>query len=441
MAKEITMPLLSPSMTEGTLAKWHKKEGDTVKSGEVIAEVETDKATMELEAFDSGTIRKLLVDEGTAVPINARIGVIGEPDEDIPEEWLKANLEEMKSSQPEQSKESAESAEQSNGQAATPQTSAPAPQPAAAPAPVPVPQPGAGSSAPALANGERVKASPLAKKLAAERGYNLALIPGSGPGGRIVKADVLGFKGSTSGSGSLLASGPVAEAGRQPASGMRKVIAQRLLQSKTTIPHFYLQVEVDAAPFMAVRTSLNEELAKKDPPAKLTVNDFVLKAVVQAARAVPLINAAWDGDAIVQYGDVDLAVAVSIDAGLITPIVKGANNKSIVAISNEVKTLAKKAKAGSLKPEEFQGGTITVSNMGMYGIESFYAIVNPPQAAIVAVGGIVKKPVVDKYDNIVVGQRMMVGLSGDHRVVDGSVGAAYLSEVRRLLENPSLLVV
>ncbi|MEM1058409.1 MAG: pyruvate dehydrogenase complex dihydrolipoamide acetyltransferase [Verrucomicrobiota bacterium] len=436
MAKEITMPLLSPSMTEGTVAKWLKKEGDTVKSGEVIAEVETDKATMELEAFDSGTIRKLLVEEGTAVPINARIGVIGSPDEDIPEEWLKANLEEAKAPEPEKAEKPAAKAEPANGS-----TPAPAPAPAPVAAPAPVPAPVAVAAPPELVNGGRVKASPLAKKLARERGYNLGLIPGSGPGGRVTKRDVLGFKGNGSGGASLLPKGPVAEPGRQPASGMRKVIAQRLLQSKTTIPHFYLQVEVDAAPLMSTRAALNEELAQMDPPRKLTVNDFVLKAVVQATHKVPHINAAWDGDAIVQYGDVDLAVAVSVEAGLLTPIVRSANQKSIVAISNEVKDLSKRAKEGSLKPEEFQGGTITVSNMGMYGIESFYAIINPPQASIVAVGGIVKKPVVDASDNIVVGHRMMIGLSGDHRVVDGSAGAAYLAEVRRLLEAPALLLI
>lgn len=436
MAKEITMPLLSPSMTEGTLVKWLKQEGDAVKSGEVLAEVETDKATMDLEAFDSGTIRKLLIEEGTRVPINARIGVIGEPDENIPEDLLTSNLDELKSAAPAEKPAAPapapEAGRQANGKSAQP---APA-QPVAAPAPAPV-----AVAPPAIENGGRVKASPLARKLAAERGYNLALIPGSGPGGRVTKRDVLGFTSGASGGGSVLAGGPVAAPGRTEASTMRRVIAERLLQSKTTIPHFYLQVEVNAKPLMDARAAINQQLAEAQPPQKLTVNDFVLKAVSQAMRTVPAMNAAWDGDGVIQYGDVDLAVAVSIADGLITPIVRGAQNKSITAISGEVKELASKAKTGQLKPEEFQGGTITVSNMGMYGIDSFYAIVNPPQSAIVAVGGIAKQPVVDEHDNIVVGHRMMVGLSGDHRVVDGSTGAHYLSEVRRLLESPALLLI
>lgn len=436
MAKEITMPLLSPSMTEGTLVKWLKKEGDTVKSGEVLAEVETDKATMDLEAFDSGTIRKLLIEEGTRVPINARIGVIGDADEEIPEELLKSNLDELQSAAPAEAAAAPPPLPANDKPASSPGVPVPAPAAAA-----PVPAAPVATAPPAIENGGRVKASPLAKKLAAERGYNLALIPGSGPGGRVTKRDVLAFKGNGSGGGSILPSGPVAEPGRFEASTMRRVIAQRLLQSKTTIPHFYLQVEVDAGPLMDARKAINEQLAGLEPPQKLTVNDFVLKAVAQAIRAVPDMNAAWDGDAVVQYADVDLAVAVSIAEGLITPIVKGAQNKPITAISSEVKQLAAKAKSGQLKPEEFQGGTITVSNMGMYGIDSFYAIVNPPQSAIVAVGGIAKKPVVDAHDNIVVGHRMMVGLSGDHRVVDGSTGAAYLAEVRRLLQSPALLLI
>ena len=418
MAKDILMPLLSPSMTEGTLVKWLKKEGDAVKSGEVIAEVETDKATMDLEAFDSGILRKILVTEGTKVPVQSKIGIIGAKDEKIDESAPSAPA--------------AAPAAEAKG--------APAPEPKATEAAKPLP-----AAVPAAApSGGRVKASPLAKKVAADAGVSLATLTGSGPGGRIVKNDVLNApKNGHSGSAraSVFGSGPIAKEGSTKLSTMRSVIAKRLLESKTTIPHFYLQIEVDAKPMMELRAQLNDSLGKITPPVKLSLNDLVLKAAAEAVRRVPAVNASFEGDSIRQFPDVQLSFAVAIAEGLITPIIKEAQNKSLVQISGEAKSLAGKAKEGKLKPDEFQGGTFTVSNLGMLGIDSFCAIINPPQAAILAVGNIVKKPVVDANDNIVVGSRQIFTLSCDHRVVDGAVGAAYLKELRELIEKPALLLL
>jgi pyruvate dehydrogenase E2 component (dihydrolipoamide acetyltransferase) len=417
MAKDILMPLLSPSMTEGTLVKWLKKEGDAVKSGEVIAEVETDKATMDLEAFDSGILRKILVQEGAKVPVQSKIGIIGTKDEKIDESALST-------------------APAAAAPAATEAKSAPAPEPAkSAPAATPAAAP----------SGGRAKASPLATKIAADSGVSLATLTGSGPGGRIVKNDVLNApKNGHSGGGggrSIFGAGPVAKEGSTKLSTMRSVIAKRLLESKTTIPHFYLEIEVDAKPMMELRAQLNETLGKLTPPVKLSLNDLVLKAAAEAVRRVPAVNASFEGDSIRQFPDVQLSFAVAIAEGLITPIIKEAQNKSLLQISGEAKSLAGKAKDGKLKPEEFQGGTFTVSNLGMLGIDSFCAIINPPQAAILAVGNIVKKPVVDANDNIVVGLRQSFTLSCDHRVVDGAVGAAFLKELRELIEKPALLLL
>jgi pyruvate dehydrogenase E2 component (dihydrolipoamide acetyltransferase) len=422
MAKDILMPLLSPSMTEGTVVKWIKKEGDQIKSGEVIAEVETDKATMDLEAFDSGILRKILIQEGTKVPVQSRIGIIGTKDEKIDE--------------------------------SAPSAPAPVAAPKESTAPTPAAKEGkeaktpADSSSPATTaapSGGRIKASPLAKKVAAEKGVSLATLTGSGPGGRIVKADVLNAPANghapTGGGSSIYARGPIAKDGSTKLTTMRSVIAKRLLESKTTIPHFYLEIEIDAKPLLDLRAQLNESLGKMKPPVKLSLNDFVLKAAAEAVRRVPAVNASFEGDSIRQFPDVQLSFAVAIAEGLITPIIKEAQNKSLIQISGEAKALAVKAKEGKLKPDEFQGGTFTVSNLGMLGIDSFSAIINPPQAAILAVGNIVKKPVVDASDEIVIGHRQSITLSCDHRVVDGAVGAAYLKELRELLEKPALLLL
>jgi pyruvate dehydrogenase E2 component (dihydrolipoamide acetyltransferase) len=417
MAKDILMPLLSPSMTEGTLVKWLKKEGDAVKSGDILAEVETDKATMDLEAFDSGVLRKILVPEGTKVPVQSKIGIIGAKDEKIDESAPSAPA-----AVPASAEAKAASAEKKED--------------------VPKTTPVAAAAAPLTS--DRIKASPLAKKVASEKGVALASLTGTGPGGRIVKNDVLNApaNGHAPVSGkSIYGAGPIAKEGSTKLSTMRSVIAKRLLESKTTIPHFYLEIEVDAKPMLDLRVQLNESLGKLSPPVKLSLNDLVLKAAAEAVRRVPAVNASFEGDSIRQFPDVQLSFAVAIAEGLITPIIKEAQNKSLIQISGEAKALAAKAKDGKLKPDEFQGGTFTVSNLGMLGIDSFCAIINPPQAAILAVGNIVKKPVVDANDNIVVGHRQSFTLSCDHRVVDGAVGAAYLKELRELIEKPALLLL
>jgi pyruvate dehydrogenase E2 component (dihydrolipoamide acetyltransferase) len=416
MAKDILMPMLSPSMTEGTLAKWIKKEGDTVKSGDVLAEVETDKATMDLEAFDSGILRKILVQEGEKVAINARVGIIGTKDEAIDV------------SAPAKAPAPAEAKSET----------APAKEEAKAPASAPAPSTTSVATAPS--NG-RIKASPLAKKVAKEQNISLTGLAGTGPGGRIVKADVLGAPKGGGGGSSIFPRGPVAREGVQKLSTMRSVIAKRLLESKTQIPHFYLEIEVDAKPLLDLRVQLNDSLGKLNPPVKLSLNDFVLKAAAEAVRRCPAVNASFEGDSIRQFADVQLSFAVAIPEGLITPIIREAQNKSLIQISGEAKSLAGKAREGKLKPEEFQGGTFTISNLGMLGIDRFSAIINPPQACILAVGNIVKKPVVDANDNIVVGHRQSITLSCDHRVVDGAVGAAYLKELRELIEKPALLLL
>jgi pyruvate dehydrogenase E2 component (dihydrolipoamide acetyltransferase) len=401
MATVIEMPKLSDTMTTGTIVNWLKKEGDTIAVGDVIAEVETDKATMDVEAFDEGTLLKIVAPAGEAVPCKSAIAVIGKKDEKFDEALLKKGPA------------------VASAQEAPKETKTEVP-----------------STAP---SGGKVKASPLAKKVAAEKGVNLANLSGTGPGGRIVKKDVLTSPSGGGGGGwGLNAAGPIAPEGKKPLSSMRRVIAQRLLESKTTIPHFYLTIEVDAEPLVLLRTALNKSLEKSG--VKLSLNDFVLKATVESIRRAPAVNASFSPDGVIQYGGVHLAFAVAIADGLITPVIKDAQNKNLRQISEEAKVLAVKAKDGKLKPEEFQGGTFTVSNLGAWGIDSFYAIVNPPQAGILAVGNVVKKPVV-KNDQIVVGQRMNVALSGDHRVIDGAVGAEFLKALREMLENPALLLL
>ena len=407
----IEMPKLSDTMTEGTLLKWCKKTGDKIETGDILAEIETDKATMEMEAFDDGVLHEILIQEGAKVPIGSHLAVLLAEGEKPP----------------------------AAGTAPAPKAVAPA---AAAQSKPAAAAPRA-AAAPAAA-GERVKASPLAKKVAAEKGVDLTRVSGTGPGGRIVRNDVLTAKAAPAAASGATAFAPIplppGEHKRIPLSGMRRVIAGRLLQSKTTIPHFYLNIEVDAGEFMKLRAEANAG-AEKAGLGKLTVNDFVLKAAVVAATKVPKVNAAFDGDAVVEFDSINLAVAVALDDGLVTPVVRDAQQKTIREISDSVKDLAARARTKKLKPDEYQFGTITVSNLGAYGIDNFYAILNPPQAIILAVGAIVKKPVVNADNEIVVGQRMSIGLSCDHRVVDGAIGAQYLAELRALLENPALMLI
>jgi pyruvate dehydrogenase E2 component (dihydrolipoamide acetyltransferase) len=417
----IEMPKLADTMTEGTLVKWRKNVGDKVATGDVVAEVETDKATMEMESFEDGILHELLVQIGQKVPIGARIAVLLGKGEAAP----------------------APGTVHAAAVKAADAPSAPTGPAAAAPQAAPAAVRGAAAS-----SSGRIKSSPLARKLAAAKGLALAGVSGTGPGGRIVAKDV---QQATPGAASAKApAAPVAGVvpvpppgpGDQllPLSGMRRVIADRLLASKTQIPHFYLHIEVNAAPLMKMRADLN---AGSDPVTgmKLTVNDFILKAVVSAAVKVPAANSAFTGDAILQFASVNLSVAVAVDDGLVTPVVRDAQKKSLREVSEAVKDLAARARSKKLKPDEYQGGTITVSNLGAFGVEFFDAIINPPQAVIVSVGAVVKKPVVGPGDTIVVGQRMALGVSADHRVVDGAVAAQYLAELKRLLESPALLLV
>lgn len=429
MPKFIEMPKLSDTMTEGTLAKWTVKEGDKIAVGKAIADVETDKATMEYASPFEGVLHKIIVQPGSKVPLNAPLAVILDEDEAAP-----ANLDEL-IAKAQASAAPAPAAEKKSTASATKAASAGPRLPLA---------PQHTRRAAAAGNGVRVKASPLAKKIAAERGVDINALIGTGPGGRVVRFDV--ENAPAGGAGGRVAAAPAIRPTYGPddervaTSSMRNIIAERLLASKTQIPHFYLQTEIDAGPLMDFRAHLNAA-NEKTGGAKYTVNDFILKAVVRSAQAQPAINAAWDGDAIVKFKSVGLSVAIAIDDGLVTPVIKQAEKKTLLEISQSVKDLAGKAKNKKLSPDDFAGGTITVSNLGAFGIDQFAAIINPPQAAIVAIGSIRKTPVVNDKGQIVVGQRMWVGLSGDHRVVDGAVAATFLAEMRKLLENPALMLV
>jgi pyruvate dehydrogenase E2 component (dihydrolipoamide acetyltransferase) len=425
----IEMPKLSDTMTEGTLVKWHVKPGDTVEVGDVIADVETDKATMEMEAFDDGTIHQILIAEGSKVAIGEKLAILLEEGEDA-------------------SSVGKEPAAKAPAAAAAPAAPETAPAPSAS---APVSAPAAPAPAAAKTATGRIKASPLAKKMAESRGVDLGQLTGTGPGGRIVAADVpaSGAAAPSAPASSAPAAAPAPKpialdsaAGESETimlSGMRKVIAERLLASKTQIPHFYLHIEVDAGPIAKLRRQLNQ-ISESAGGGKITINDFILLATARAAAANPKVNASFAGDRVVQYASVNLAVAVAVEDGLVTPVIRAAHSLTLKQISEQVKDLAGRARSKKLKPEEYQGGTITVSNLGAYGIERFAAIINPPQAAILAVGAIIKKPVVNEKEEIVVGERMSISLSCDHRVIDGAVGAEYLSSLRRLVENPALML-
>ena len=450
MPTYIEMPKLADTMTEGTLIKWKKKEGDAVKMGDVLAEVETDKATMEMESFDTGVVHKLLVAEGQKVPIGEKIAIVLTKGEAPPAEG-----EAPATTAAPQKTQTVETASGS-AQATAPSGSATAQRQESSRSISTEPT----STSPVRAAGERVRISPLARKLAEEKGIDFSALKGSGPGGRIVAKDLNGAAAGggrsnpsqaapapAQGTGNVAAHVnvplpvPIGENDKRIAlSGMRRVIAERLLASKTQIPHFYLHIEVDAGPLMKLRKTLNDANEAAGGP-KLTVNDFVLRAVVAAAVKVPAVNASFAGDHIVQYSAINLSVAVAVDEGLVTPTIREAEKKSLGQISEAVKDLATRARNKKLKPDEYQGGTVTVSNLGSYGVEFFDAIINPPQSIIVSVGAIVKKPVVGANDQIVAGQRMAIGLSADHRVVDGAIGAQYLAELRRLLEAPTLMLI
>lgn len=433
MAEVVTMLALSPTMDEGTLAEWVKNEGEEIDEGEILAEVETDKATMEMESFFEGVLLKQLVAVGDAVPVGAPIAIIGEEGEDISGvlddlEGGEAAAEEAGAEAPEV--EAAEEAE------VTEQEEAPARK---------------------LVGGEveegerpsgRIKSSPLARRMADEEGLELARISGSGPGGRIIKRDIEAAleeqperPAAAPAATPAPAEAPDIPAEKIPLSQMRKTIARRLGEVWQSTPHFMLTMDIDMAKAMAQRKEINAQLKAAEIDAKVSVNDLIVKACAVALREFPAMNVAFQGDHLLQFEEVHVGVAVAIEEGLITPTVRNADIKGLRQISEDVRELAGRARDKKLKPEEYTGGTFTVSNLGMFGIEHFTAIINPPQAGILACGAVKKVPVVQDDGELGVGTRMKVTLSCDHRAVDGAVGAEFLTHVQRLLENPMLLMV
>ena len=427
MATIIDMPKLSDTMSVGTLVNWLKNEGDAIEPGDLIAEVETDKATMELEAFDEGVLLKQVAAAGDQIPIGGAVAVIGEEGETVDLDALGVGA-------------TAPAAEE-----------APAEEPAPAEAQPEVTA--ATEVKPSVSSDGRIKASPLARKLAEKKGIDLATIRGTGPGGRIVKADVESLTGGFTAAPTAPVAAPVnipassagtaiADDAKIPLSNMRTVIAQRLLESKTQVPHFYLETEVDVAPLMQLRKDLNAHLGELPPEQggiKLTVTDFILKATAEALRRVPQVNSSWGGDHVQQHGAVHMGVAVAVDDGLVVPVISDAHAKGVRQISADLKDLAGKAKSKKLTPNEMSGSTFTVSSLGMFPINGFFGIINQPNAGILSVGTAVKQPVVDANDNIVVGHRMTIGGSFDHRVVDGAVGAMFLKALKEILETPALI--
>ena len=432
MATNILMPALSPTMTEGTLARWLKKEGDSIRAGDVIAEIETDKATMEVEAVDEGVLGRILVADGTeGVKVNAPIAVLVDQGEAVPT-------------------------------AAAPATPAPVAAPIAAPAAATPTV--AASAAPAATSGDRVVASPLAKRMAQQAGLSLAGLAGTGPGGRIVKVDVEAALSRPTAAPAPVAAAPVVAAAPAPApkpvaassiaaphrlvphSSMRKVIAKRLTEAKSTIPHIYVSMDIEIDALLKLAAELTERSPKNrdgtpGPGAFfLSVNDMVIKASARALRLVPGVNASWTDDGMVLYDNVDISVAVSIPDGLITPIIRNADRKGLSEISLEMRELAGRAKLGKLKLDEFQGGGFSISNMGMFGVTAFSAIINPPQAAILAVGAGAKRAVV-KGGELAVATVMTCTLSADHRAIDGALAAQFMSTLKRVIEDPISLML
>ncbi|WBU61771.1 pyruvate dehydrogenase complex dihydrolipoamide acetyltransferase [Paracoccus albus] len=434
MPTEILMPALSPTMEEGTLAKWLVKEGDTVSSGDIIAEIETDKATMEFEAVDEGTVGKILIEEGSeGVKVNTPIAVLLEEGESADDIGTSSGGGEAKAEAPKEAKEEAPKADA--GKDAAPAKAPPAPK---------------------SGDGDRIFASPLARRIAADKGLDLSAIKGSGPHGRIVKADVEdakpGAKPAAAAAGDApKAAAPAAAAPAGPSAeailkmyedreteevkldGMRKTIAARLGEAKQTIPHFYLRRSAKLDALMKFRADLNKQLEARG--VKLSVNDFIIKASALALQEVPDANAVWAGDRILKLKPSDVAVAVAIEGGLFTPVLKDAQQKTLSALSAEMKDLASRAKNKKLAPHEYQGGSFAISNLGMFGIENFDAVINPPHGAILAVGAGIQTPVVEDGE-VVIRNVMSMTLSVDHRVIDGALGAQLLEAIVKHLENP-----
>ena len=436
MAKIIGLPKLSPTMEEGTLVSWAKKEGDAVEIDDLLAEVETDKATMEFRSFDKGVLLKLLAAEGDTLAPDAPVAIIGKEGEDISElvEQAKAGGG-AKAPAPAEKTEAKQDAKKDEASGEEPEE----------PAEEPAPSKGNGQRttekrAAAKRGDGRVLASPLVRRIAREKDIDLADVEGSGPKGRIVKRDLEGVEGGKKAqpAAEARAAAPSREARVEKVSQMRKTIARRLTESKRDIPHYYLTIDVDAEPLMAFRKDINAELERDGE--KISVNDLLIKACAVALRRYPAVNASFRDTEIEYHGRVDISVAVAIPDGLITPVVRDADVKGVAEIAREVRELAERARAKKLKPEEFTNGTFSISNLGMYGIEHFTAVINPPEAAILAVGTIRDEPVV-KGEKLVPGKRMRMTMSCDHRVVDGAVGAEFLALLKRLIEKPAGLLI
>jgi pyruvate dehydrogenase E2 component (dihydrolipoamide acetyltransferase) len=416
MPIQILMPALSPTMKEGNLAKWLKKEGDKIKAGEVIAEIETDKATMEVEAVDEGILGKILVNEGTEnVAVNSCIALILEDGED--KKSLDGFIGNAQKKPESEEEKSLEQIKEKNTILA--------------------------SESKTYSEIEKIKASPLAKRIAKEKNVLLSQIKGSGPRGRIIKEDVFQFLNNDGAAKNAGIHRNLQEFYAVKNNNIRKVIARRLLESKQTVPHFYLSCEFNISKLQELRSAINQAAevdTSGNPAYKVSVNDLIIKATAMALKKVPSANSSWTEDAILIYNNIDIAMAVAIDGGLITPIIKNADQKTIQEISFETKQLAKKAREGKLLPEEFQGGSFSISNLGMFGIDNFSAIVNPPQSCILAVARSVEKPIVE-HGQIKIASMMNVTLSSDHRAVDGAVGAEFLKALRHYIESPILMLI
>ena len=425
MAEIIDMPKLSDTMSVGTLVKWNIKEGQKVAFGDILAEVETDKATMELSCTVPGTVLKIYAPAGSQLPVGDPICAIGKAGEAAPDP---------------------------KGKPVAPKASAKAPIPETTGIPCVPAAPAANAATAPQSDASRTSASPYARRMAEKAALNVAALTGTGPGGRVVARDVAAaaaapVSAAPSGPINVAVAPPADGKGIQPdadipVGGMRATIARRLLESKNTVPHFYLEVEVDAAPLMAMRESLNKRLAETGADAiKLSVNDFILKASAEALRRVPAVNASWAGTSIRTHGAVHLSFGVALEDGLVTPVIRDAHAKTLKDIAVEAKALIGKARSKKLTPNEMSGSTFTVTNLGMYGVTGFFGIINVPNAAILSVGATIKKPVVDAQDRLVIGHRMVIGLSGDHRVVDGANAAQFLQALKQLLEEPALMLI
>jgi pyruvate dehydrogenase E2 component (dihydrolipoamide acetyltransferase) len=423
MAEKILMTALSPTMDEGTIMSWQKKEGDTVTSGDVLCEVETDKASMDYESTQEGVLLKILVDVGGSAQVGNTIAIIGAKGDDIT-----ALLAESKT-------EAASAAkkvdEEKAGAAPEKVQSAPADDSPASPASPAHPQ----EDIPPIPADGRIRVSPLAAKLAAMRNINLGVVKGTGPGGRIIERDIRSFSGSKVAGVSVPSKAAKGDT-ELPVSGKRTVIAKRLSESKFSAPHYYLKVSVDMGMVLSARSTLNKTL-----PKKVSLNAFFIKFAAEALKRHPHINASWQGDKILQYGSIDIGLAVDLGTGLITPVVRDCGNRGVVDIDTELSALIEKTREGRLKPEEYTGATFTISNLGSFGIEEFTAIINPPGSAILALGMTRKVPVVSTDGSIIGANIMKMSLSCDHRVIDGAAGGRFLYELQQLMEQPARLIL